>query len=298
MINVNELLKRLSEQLRGFLVRNLGSSICVRSRIHGLVETALPSLLREITKDYLVLTNIGIDDVRTITDFLFTSSLDQIKIVAIFQAENILHEAANALLKTLEEPPSKSVVLLATTRYYDLLPTIRSRLKVFDLCVPEEYYAKLFEKIQRNDRPEYLFRLAQNDFTVFKYLLENEFFVENKTFEVNEFLRLFESEKLEAKQRIDLLYMIDDLMNKLVNNREDYLLQLYSQIVTRFEHIDPVNLIYECCRSIQVILEAKQINDTQYAKFLDSILSNKLKNFNTALTLINILILTKKVMRR
>jgi len=36
-------------------------------------------------------------------------------------------EASNSLLKTLEEPPSYAIIILITTAFYSLLPTIRSR---------------------------------------------------------------------------------------------------------------------------------------------------------------------------
>ena len=49
-------------------------------------------------------------------------------------------EAANALLKTLEEPPSHAIFILATTEVYKMIPTILSRCQRFDfrkLTLPE-----------------------------------------------------------------------------------------------------------------------------------------------------------------
>ena len=42
------------------------------------------------------------------------------------------HEAANALLKTLEEPPSHAIFILATTEIHKMIPTIISRCQRFD----------------------------------------------------------------------------------------------------------------------------------------------------------------------
>lgn len=53
------------------------------------------------------------------------------KVGIIFDADRFRRESANVFLKTLEEPPSDSTLILLTTRPYDLLPTIRSRCLSF-----------------------------------------------------------------------------------------------------------------------------------------------------------------------
>ena len=49
------------------------------------------------------------------------------KVYIIAEAEKMTAEAANSILKTLEEPPSVMVLILLTSVYSALLPTIRSR---------------------------------------------------------------------------------------------------------------------------------------------------------------------------
>jgi len=49
------------------------------------------------------------------------------RVVIIDDADAMLSEAQNALLKTLEEPPSSSMFVLVTSRPDELLPTVRSR---------------------------------------------------------------------------------------------------------------------------------------------------------------------------
>ncbi|MBI2812790.1 MAG: DNA polymerase III subunit gamma/tau [Opitutae bacterium] len=49
------------------------------------------------------------------------------KVAIVYEADRMNTEAANAFLKTLEEPPANTTILLLTTRPYSLLPTIRSR---------------------------------------------------------------------------------------------------------------------------------------------------------------------------
>jgi DNA polymerase-3 subunit delta' len=59
----------------------------------------------------------------------------QRKVLVLFEAERLRgnqNESANAMLKTLEEPPDRTVVVLVTGAPDDLLPTIRSRCQRID----------------------------------------------------------------------------------------------------------------------------------------------------------------------
>ena len=51
-------------------------------------------------------------------------------IAIIDDADYLFNEAANCLLKTLEEPPPRSVLILLSTSEQRQLPTIRSRCQV------------------------------------------------------------------------------------------------------------------------------------------------------------------------
>lgn len=52
------------------------------------------------------------------------------KVAVIWQAEKLTLEAQNCLLKSLEEPPNSSLIILVTTEPLKLLPTILSRCRV------------------------------------------------------------------------------------------------------------------------------------------------------------------------
>lgn len=78
--------------------------------------------------------NISIEAVRQVAPFLgLTASQGQWRITLVDGAESLSDEAQNALLKTLEEPPAHSVLLLVTRSVAALLPTIRSRARVLAL---------------------------------------------------------------------------------------------------------------------------------------------------------------------
>ena len=60
------------------------------------------------------------------------------KAVLVFPAERMNHVTANALLKTLEEPPGDVKFVLATEAAHQLLPTIRSRCLIHTMAWPAE----------------------------------------------------------------------------------------------------------------------------------------------------------------
>lgn len=70
----------------------------------------------------------GVDDIRALRETVKLSpSGGKKKVYIIDEAHMLTTEAANALLKTLEEPPSHAMFILATTAPEKLLDTIRSR---------------------------------------------------------------------------------------------------------------------------------------------------------------------------
>ncbi len=77
--------------------------------------------------------NRGIDDIRELRDRVrFAPTQLDTKVYIIDEAHQITGAAANAFLKTLEEPPGHSVFILATTDPEELLPTIVSRCQRYE----------------------------------------------------------------------------------------------------------------------------------------------------------------------
>ncbi len=75
----------------------------------------------------------GVDDVRTLIDGLkFVPVKSKYKIFIIDECHQLSKSAANALLKTLEEPPAHVIFILATTEAHKMIPTILSRCQRFD----------------------------------------------------------------------------------------------------------------------------------------------------------------------
>ncbi len=76
--------------------------------------------------------SIKIDDIRAMADFVHGRS-DGLRIVVIHQADSMTLGAANALLKTLEEPAQNVLLFLLSDTPSKLLPTVRSRLQRFNI---------------------------------------------------------------------------------------------------------------------------------------------------------------------
>lgn len=81
--------------------------------------------------------DIRIEQVRALAAFMGVSThRSGLRVVLLYPAEALNAASANALLKTLEEPPPGTVFLLVTHRIDRLLPTIRSRCRQFALAQP------------------------------------------------------------------------------------------------------------------------------------------------------------------
>src|SRR5450432_3295332 len=77
-------------------------------------------------------TNRGIDEIRELREGArYKPARDRFKIYILDEAHQITDAAFNALLKTLEEPPSHIVFMMATTQPEDIPQTIRSRCQHF-----------------------------------------------------------------------------------------------------------------------------------------------------------------------
>src|SRR5256885_5768506 len=77
---------------------------------------------------------IKVDQVRRVTETIYYRPVEARRRVYIFTSSAFMKEAANALLKVLEEPPEFATILLLTSNAGELLPTIRSRSMGFTLC--------------------------------------------------------------------------------------------------------------------------------------------------------------------
>jgi len=97
--------------------------------------------------------NNGVDDIRNLIDQVrIPPQTGKYKVYIIDEVHMLSGQAFNAFLKTLEEPPSYAIFILATTEKHKVIPTILSRCQIYD-----------FKKISTNDIQEYLEKIAKSE---------------------------------------------------------------------------------------------------------------------------------------
>lgn len=90
----------------------------------------------------------SVDNIRELTDSAIVAAPSGgYKVFIIDEVHMLSKSAFNALLKTLEEPPSHVVFVLATTEPHKILPTVLSRVQRFDFrrLTPSQIFGKLKE---------------------------------------------------------------------------------------------------------------------------------------------------------
>ncbi|MDE2144848.1 MAG: DNA polymerase III subunit gamma/tau [Patescibacteria group bacterium] len=98
--------------------------------------------------------NRGIDEMRNLKEGIKLSPTSyKYKVYIIDEAHQLTKEAANALLKTLEEPPEHAIFILATTEYDKLPATIVSRTQRFNFHkVPLKLLIEQLERITKVEK--------------------------------------------------------------------------------------------------------------------------------------------------
>jgi DNA polymerase-3 subunit gamma/tau len=97
--------------------------------------------------------NNSVDDIRSLIEQVrIPPQAGRYKVYIIDEVHMLSQAAFNAFLKTLEEPPSYAIFILATTEKHKILPTILSRCQIFD-----------FNRIRVDDMAGHLAGIAQKE---------------------------------------------------------------------------------------------------------------------------------------
>lgn len=107
--------------------------------------------------EYEGINDIKVDQIREgVEDKLFLKPFEgAFKVVIVDESERMNRSAQNAFLKTLEEPPPNSVIILLSSRSTALLPTIRSRCQIVSFsALPLDKIARILEKETELSGPE------------------------------------------------------------------------------------------------------------------------------------------------
>ncbi|TSC70421.1 MAG: DNA polymerase III, subunit gamma and tau [Parcubacteria group bacterium Gr01-1014_46] len=87
--------------------------------------------------------NTSVDDIRSLNESVFTLPFEsKYKVYILDEVHMLSKSASNALLKTLEEPPSHVVFILATTETHKIPETVLSRCEVYTFKKPSQEVLK------------------------------------------------------------------------------------------------------------------------------------------------------------
>jgi DNA polymerase-3 subunit delta' len=110
-------------------------------------------------------TDIKIDQIRDFTEIIAqTAKLGGYKVAILSPADNMNKYAANALLKTLEEPSADTVIILVSSNQAKLLPTIRSRCQKIIFTNPSLNISSswLANKVSNQEKIKELLYISNN----------------------------------------------------------------------------------------------------------------------------------------
>jgi len=219
-------------------------------------------------------TNIGIDEVRTVIEFLDFAPKGEIKKVILYDADKMTQEAANAFLKTLEEPPSYAVLILVTSRWFSLLPTIRSRLQKLQVQLPIEPGLDEFERYLVYWNYDFLEPIKEKAYSI----LSEE-----------EFLEAID-EIDEPSQELDVIMSLKHLLERYLNKDLVTYVNFVSQLAKK-NNIEFLRIVSKVVSWLIYKNDSLPPNlKIKYLRICDEILRSKIANFNYQLTYYTLLL--------
>lgn len=137
--------------------RGVGKTTCARilaKMINGFENEDVLSSPNSLNIHELdAASNNSVDNIRNLIDQVrYPPQYGKYKVYIIDEVHMLSNAAFNAFLKTLEEPPSYAIFILATTEKHKVIPTILSRCQIFD-----------FNRIQVSDIAGHLGKIAERE---------------------------------------------------------------------------------------------------------------------------------------
>lgn len=271
VVTIEKIRNKISRQLEsgksfGLVVPNKAYA---KALIKGIIETS-------DIQDALVIepdTNIGIDEIRTVVEFLDFSPKGETKKVILYDADKMTQEAANAFLKTLEEPPSYAIIILVTSRWFSLLPTIRSRL--------QKLHAQLLIDPDLDEFERYLV-YWNYDF------LEN---LKGKNYSILSEEELLETDEInESSVELDVIMSLKQILEQYLSKDLSAYVRFISQL-SKKSNIKFLRLVAKIVAWL--IYKDTTLSENEKIKYLricDDILKSKIANFNYQLTYYTLLL--------
>lgn len=184
--------------------------------------------------------NRGIDDIRALRDIVkLAPARAKAKVYIIDEAHMLTTEASNALLKTLEEPPSHVYFILATTNPEKLIETIKSRTTLipFTKATNEEIKRSLERIIKKEglkikkEELDKIIKISRGSFrdvvkSLEQYTSDKSFLNKNLEIDVEDFVEnLIKKDLTKLLLEIKKSNNIENLTDQIVDNLHEKLIK-------------------------------------------------------------------------
>lgn len=188
---------------------------------------------RNIHQDFIYISSennkeIGINFAKEIKRLVSFKPISLFRVVLVNQANFLTDEAANAMLKIIEEPDSRTIFIF--TADYDIKPTLVSRMEILKFNLLEESEIKeILEKEGsnlNNDIKENILYLSDGRPGILIELLKNQTLIKNKIGLVNDLTFFIKS---------NIINRIKYIENYVKNDGEiDVILRLWLKVLTDY----------------------------------------------------------------
>lgn len=217
------------------------------------------ALDEETEKNRARKSEITIDDIRGGLQFLsLTAGTHQWRVLVIDPADDMNENAANALLKLLEEPPQGAVIFLISHNIGKLLPTIRSRCRVLTVKPLSDIQMKgyILEHYPDTSNVDVLVELSDGSIGKLKEFIENngielyqkilEIFSAKEIDSVNIYklceTTVKDASKYNLVKDLLLFYLLNLAKNANGQSKLDNILSLWQEVSTSFQQTEALYL--------------------------------------------------------
>lgn len=202
---------------------------------------------------------IKIDRIRTLIEELEYQPYEGRKKIAIFdEAEKLTLQAMNTLLKTLEEPPGETLIILVTSHPQALIPTVRSRCQDIGFNPLSEADLQLLIQRKKGVGSSLAQQIARFSAGSVKKAIE----VDPEVYRKKQEDLLKEIKQLDVKNIVSLLSLSERLSKDKdqLADTLDLLLNLYRDNLPGQESNTSLNIFREIIEQIQITIDLLKRN--------------------------------------
>jgi len=228
--------------------------------------------------------DIGIDEIREVESFFdFSPEYGERKFVVLLDADRMTQQAANAFLKTLEEPPRYGVIIVTTSRWYYLLPTIRSRMVRFSVVPPP----------LEGDHHPWVRAAAEHDWRVRGELPKADRILKKaRKAKAEELVKM-----VKGSSAIESSLAAFEILERFTELDDSSFIDFVESIGSKLSGKEFFKFNAFLSRVALWLMEIEERWSMEDARFFDSVARAKVANYNNLLTLYNIAIRVREMRR-